>query len=74
MKQDTGEYSIYYEITLSDGKILKKYNQFLFANSMNLNIEEIIFEYTTGEISNEGVIKYRAFESGEYEWIDFFKK
>ena len=31
MKQDTGEYSIYYEITLSDGKILKKYNQFLFV-------------------------------------------
>ncbi len=73
MKQDTGEYSICYEITLSDGKILKKYNQFLFVNNMNLNIEEIVFEYTTGEVSNEGVIKYRAFESGEYEWIDFLR-
>lgn len=73
MKQDTGEYSICYEITLSDGKILKKYNQFLFANNMNLNIGEVIFEYTTGEVSNEGVIKYRAFESGEYEWIDFLR-
>ena len=73
MKQDIGEYSICYEITLSDGKVLKKYNQFLFANEMDLNIGEIIFEYTTGETSSEGIIKYRAFEAGEYEWIDFLR-
>lgn len=73
MKQDIGTYSVCYEITLLDGKILKKYNQFLFANNMNLNIGEIIIEYTTGEISSEGVIKYRAFEAGEYEWIDFLR-
>ena len=73
MKQDTGIYSICYEITLSDGQVLKKYNQFLFSNNMDLSIGEIIFEYTTGETSQDGNIKYRAFEAGEYEWIDFLR-
>lgn len=73
VKQDDGTYSICYEITLSDGNIIKKYNQFIYSDNMDLNIENIIFEYTNGEKQTEGNIKYRAFEAGEYEWIDFLR-
>ena len=73
MKQDDGTYSICYELTLSDGNVIKKYNQFIYSVNINLNIGKAIFEYSNGEKQTDGNIKYRAFETGEYEWIDFLR-
>ncbi|MDU3410105.1 hypothetical protein [Clostridium sp.] len=72
-KSAEGVYSINYQITLGDGIVLDKWSQFSYCDGLKLDIEKILFTYTTGEEYEGTTIKYRNFDKGEYDWVDFLR-
>lgn len=72
-KSDEGTHSINYQITLSDGIVLDKWHLFSYCDGLDLSIDKILFTYTTGEEYEGTTIKYRCFEEGEYDWVDFLR-
>lgn len=72
-KNDEGIYSINYQITLSDGIVLDRWSQFSYCDGLKLDIEKILFTYTTGEEYEGTTIKYRNFDKGEYDWVEFLR-
>ena len=74
LKTDEGIYSIKYEILLGDGRTIYKTQQFAYCDNMDLDIESVDMSYQTGQIEENGLLKYRIFEEGEYDWYDFLTK
>lgn len=72
-KSAEGVYSINYQITLSDGIVLDKWSQFSYCDGLKLDIEKILFTYTIGEEYEGTTIKYRNFDKGEYDWVEFLR-
>lgn len=72
-KSGEGVYSINYQITLSDGIVLDRWSQFSYCDGLKLDIEKILFTYTTGEEYQGTTIKYRNFDKGEYDWVEFLR-
>lgn len=73
-KSENGTYSINYQITLSDGITLDKWYLFSYCDKLKLDIDKILMTYTTGEEYEGFTIKYRAFDEGEYPWLEFLRK
>ena len=66
-------YAIKYEITLDNGIVLERWQNFTYLDKMNINIEEVIISYTTGKEVEKSYTKIRNFEEGTYKVYDFLR-
>lgn len=72
-KSEVGKYCIHYELTMSNGMIIDKYEDFLFCDNMDLTIGKVQMGYETGKQQEQETIKYRTFNEGTYNWLDFLR-
>lgn len=63
-----------YTITLSDGMVITKVQEFGYLQDSNVNFQDITLSYTDGSEDTINVIKHRSFDKGSYKWLDFLRQ
>ena len=64
---------IRYEFTLINGFIKKEIQQFTYLQDLDVNFQDIVLSYKTGNKVEKTKTKYRSFEKGVHQWLPFLR-